>query len=133
MAWYGVIGLLAAICIGVYMMPQLVKTIKTKDTSGISIAMFVIALVGDLFFVINGIGILADTKAFPEVGKRLSAGLPILLANLAAFSISAVIAFFKFRNMYRAKKMNMTEKTFCANYATNVETYKRNFKNKSAF
>jgi len=129
MKWYGIIGLFAAICIGVYMMPQLIKTIKTKDTSGISIAMFIIALVGDLFFVIDGIGILADKSN----AQRLSAGLPILLANLAALIISAIIAFFKFRNMYMAKKLNMTEKTFCASYAANVETYRRNFKNKNQF
>jgi len=123
MKWYGIIGLFAAVCIAVYMIPQLYKTLKTKDTSGISIAMFVIALLGDLFFVINGIGILCS-----DAKDKVSAGLPILLANLAAFIISAIIAFYKFRNMYRARKLNVTEKTFCANYKDSVAKYKADFK-----
>jgi len=120
--WYFWVGIIAAICIAVYMMPQLVKILKTKDTSGVSIAMFVIALIGDLCFVLDGIGIMCDKSS--AVSARISAGLPILLANLVALIISAVIAIFKFKNMHRAKKMDLTEKVFCSNYKVNNEAYK---------
>lgn len=105
MQWYFWIGIIAATCIAIYMMPQLIKIIKTKDTAGISIAMFTIAFLGDLFFVINGIGILCDQT----IQNPISAGLPILLANLVAMAISGVIAFYKVRNMAWARKFRIKE------------------------
>jgi len=122
--WYFWVGIIAAVCIAVYMMPQLIKVLKTKDTSGISIAMFIIALAGDLCFVIFAIGILCNFNGFKTKADRIAAGLPTFLANLAALIISAIIAIFKFRNMHRAKKMDLTEKVFCSNYKVNNEAYK---------
>jgi len=116
-SWYFWVGIIAAICIAIYMMPQLVKVIKTKDTSSISVAMFIIALVGNLFFVLDGIGMLIDNKG-------VAASLPIILANGVAFVISFIIAFYKFRNMKWAKKHGVNEAEIAKNYNKYLKEYK---------
>ncbi len=110
MDWYFWTGIIAAILIGIFTMPQLIKTIKTRNTVGVSLAMFIIATIGDVFFVITGIGQLAS--------NLLSSGLPILLANLVAGVSSAIVLFFKGRNLRWAKKFGVSEKVLCDNYDT---------------
>lgn len=101
-------------------MPQLIKTIKTKNTSSLSLLMLIILDLGSLFFVIQGIGVCAD--------KALSAGLPILLGNLCSLIISSIILTFKSRNLYYARVFQTTEKQFCENY----EDYKLKVKMRKA-
>lgn len=116
MEWYFWLGIIAAICIAAFSMPQLVYTIKTKNTSGVSLWMFILLAFGDLCFVIQGIGILADKGLDPV--KRLSSGLPLLLANLISCTIAVIVLAFKIRNKVWSKKFSTTEKDFCENYET---------------
>lgn len=120
MAWYGIVGLIAAICIAVFNGPQLIQVIKTKNTNGMSVWMLLLLIVGNLFFALNGIGVLLDTAKIPELAGRLSAGLPLFLANVVALTISVILMVFKLRSLYWAKKFDVTEKEFCENY----ESYK---------
>lgn len=114
MQWYFYIGLIAAICIAAFNFPQLIQVIKTKNTCGMSVIMLLILLGGDIFFVLNGIGILADKDM--EQKARISAGLPLLLANLIATIMTATLLFFKLRAIRWAKKFEITEKEYCENY-----------------
>lgn len=108
MAWYFYIGLIAAICIAIFSMPQLIKVIKTKHTEGLSVAMLSLLVFGDLMFGIQGIGMLAV--------KDISGGLPLFLANAVSCTTSAIILFFKLRSLHYAKKFQISEKEFCDNY-----------------
>lgn len=118
MQWYFYIGLIAAICIAIFTMPQLIQVIKTKHTEGLSIMMLGLLTLGNLCFALNGIGVLTNENL--EIGDKLSGGLPLLLANAIAFSISTTLLVIKFTHQRQAKKFNVTEKEFCDNY----ETYK---------
>ncbi|XQP55102.1 MAG: SemiSWEET family sugar transporter [Mycoplasmoidaceae bacterium] len=120
MTWYFWIGLIAAACIAVYCMPELIHVIKTKNTCGISIWMLILMLAGDLFFVLNAIGIFADQSNH----HNIDAGLPLLLANGIAMIIGIVLLVFKVRSMHYAKVFKTTEKQFCENY----ESYKPRIK-----
>ena len=108
--WYTGVGLGAAIIIAIFSMPQLIKIIKTKNSVAISTAMFVLLVIGDFLFVIQGIGQLAN--------KEMS-GLPVLLGNAISCISSSVVLFFKLRNVSDAKKLNISEEQFCANYKEN--------------
>ena len=112
MEWYGIIGLIAAACISVYCLPELIHVIKTKNTCGISIWMLILMLAGDFFFVLNAIGIFVD----PDNHHNIDAGLPLLLANGIAFIVGAILMAFKLRSMHYSKKFQTTEKQFCENY-----------------
>lgn len=117
MQWYGIIGLIAAVCIAAFTIPQLVQVLKTKNTCGLSAIMLGLLTFGDFCFAINGIGVLA-------VEHSLSGGLPLLLANAISCTISAILLFLKLRAMHYAKKFQTTEKQFCENY----EAYKTKIK-----
>ena len=50
-----IIGLLGAICIASFSTPALIKILKTKDTTWVSILMYLILASGSLCFMLNGI------------------------------------------------------------------------------
>lgn len=115
--WYFWVGLIAAICISIFSMPQLIRVLKTKNTTEVPLLMYILLTFGDFCFALNGIGVLCSNS---ELAERLAAGLPLLLANLVACSTAAIVLFIKLRNMHYAKKFQTTEKQFCENY----EAYK---------
>ena len=118
MKWYGIIGIIAALCIAIYSLPQLIKIIKTKNTTSISLLMFIVMFFGDLLFVLNAIGILADNTS---TDTRLSSGLPILFANFVSICFCCCILFLKIRNIIWSKQLYLSEKKFCENYQKNKQ------------
>lgn len=111
--WYFYVGIIAAICIAIFNAPQLIQVIKTKNTSGMSLGMLALLSFGNFCFALNGIGVLC---ADMPMGDKLSAGLPLFLANVIALAISCTLVALKVRSIYWAKKFETTEKQFCDNY-----------------
>lgn len=83
MNWVTAAGLLAAFCTTVSFVPQAVKTIKTKDTSSISLAMYSIFTFGTITWLVYGV----FTKS-----------LPVSLANGVTLILSAIILVYKLKN-----------------------------------
>jgi len=52
-----IIGLLAAACTTFALLPQVIKTIRTKRTQDISLQMYILIFVGNLLWLTYGIGI----------------------------------------------------------------------------
>ena len=77
-----IIGLLAAFSTTISFLPQAVKTIRTKDTSGISMLMYAVFTTGTLLWLIYGI---------------MLPSFPVALANAITFVLAAVILFYKIR------------------------------------
>ena len=73
--FFEVIGLIAAFITTASFLPQVYKTYKTKDTSGLSLTMYVTFFIGIVLWLIYGIYL---------------ESLPMILAN----SITAVSSFF---------------------------------------
>ena len=73
--FYEIIGLIAAFLTTAAFLPQVFKTYKTKDTSGLSLSMFIALFVGIVLWLIYGIHLKS---------------LPMILAN----SITAVSSFY---------------------------------------
>ena len=83
MNWIAAAGLLAAFCTTVSFVPQALKTIKTKDTSSISLAMYSLFTFGTLTWFLYGL---------------FTDNLPVVLANAVTFLLSATILFYKIKN-----------------------------------
>jgi MtN3 and saliva related transmembrane protein len=77
-----IIGLFAAACTTISFVPQAIHTIKTKDTSGISMGMYALFSFGTLLWLIYGI---ADGN------------LPIMVANSITLIFACIILLYKFR------------------------------------
>ena len=77
-----VVGLVAAFCTTISFLPQAVKTIQTKDTSGISLSMYFLFTFGTLFWLIYGL---------------LSMNIPIIIANAITLFFAFIILVYKVR------------------------------------
>ncbi len=77
------IGFFAAFCTTISFLPQAVKTIKTKDTSGISLEMYVIFTIGVFSWLAYGI-LVKDT--------------PIIIANAVTFILASIILGLKIKH-----------------------------------
>lgn len=77
-----IIGLLAAISTTSSFLPQAIKTIKTKDTSGISLGMYFLFSFGTLLWFIYGI---------------MDSDLPIMIANGITLIFATIILSYKIK------------------------------------
>ena len=82
MNWITLIGFAAAICTTSSFLPQAIKTIRTKDTSGISLSMYLLFAVGTLLWLLFGI---------------FTQNTPVLVANAITLAFATVILFFKIK------------------------------------
>jgi MtN3 and saliva related transmembrane protein len=77
------IGLLAALCTTISFVPQVVQIVKTKETKGISLVMYIIFTSGIICWLTYGI-FLKD--------------VPIIVANSLTLALSATILVFKIKH-----------------------------------
>ena len=76
------IGFVAAILTTLSFVPQALHTIETKDTSGISLWMYVIFTTGVFLWLVYGF---------------LITNWPLIIANLVTFALAATILIFKMK------------------------------------
>ena len=75
-------GLAAAFCTTASFLPQAIKTIQTRDTSGISLSMYALFAFGTLLWLTYGI---------------MDSNLPIIIANGITLIFAVVILAYKIR------------------------------------
>lgn len=83
MDWITVIGFAAAFCTTVSFLPQAVKTIRTKDTTGISLSMYLLFTTGTLLWLLFGI---------------FSGNTPVMVANAITLAFAAIILYYKLKH-----------------------------------
>ena len=83
MNWIIIIGLLAATCTTLSFLPQVIKIVKTKKTSDISLSMYVILTTGILLWALYGLLIM---------------DLPVLLANSVTFILALIVLILKIKH-----------------------------------
>ena len=76
-------GYIAATCTTLSFVPQAMKTIRTRDTSGISLSMYVVFTVGLCFWLAYGI---------------VLGSWPMLLSNVVTLALALVILALKLRH-----------------------------------
>jgi len=77
-----IIGYIAAFGTTMSFLPQAVKTIQTKDTSGISLSMYAIFTAGTFFWLLYGI---------------MSPSWPVAVANAITLIFASIILVYKIR------------------------------------
>ena len=82
MNFTNLIGYLAAFGTTVSFIPQAIKTIRTKDTSGISLLMYLCFITGTTLWLVFGL---------------LSHAMPVVVANVITTGFAAVILVYKIR------------------------------------
>lgn len=82
MHWITIMGLCAAFCTTVSFIPQAIKTIRTKDTTGISLYMYGLFTLGTLLWLLFGLA---------------SHNLPVTLANAVTLVFAFIILGYKLK------------------------------------
>ena len=77
------LGYAAAILTTLAFVPQAIKTIRSRDTSGISLAMYIVFTTGIGFWFLYGLAL---------------GSWPMILANITTFLLAAVILGLKIRH-----------------------------------
>lgn len=105
--WAFIIGVIGVVALLISFLYGVINIYKTRDTSQISLLMWVIVLIGttclDIFFIL---GIVLTN------GSSLSFILMFVL-ELMTIIISGYILIIKIINQHKAKKQNLTEKEYC--------------------
>ena len=99
-----VIGILGALCTGIFSIPGLVIIVKNKNTVSVSLAMYIILACGSALFV------LMSLLAMPDYGIGL---IGITIGNGASLGMTLPIIIIKVKNMKDAKNNGMTERQWC--------------------
>ena len=81
--FYEIIGLLAACITTASFLPQVFKTYKTKDTSGLSLTMYIVFFIGIVLWLIYGIHLNS---------------LPMILANFITAILSLFLIIMKLKH-----------------------------------
>lgn len=76
-------GYIGAFLTTISFLPQAIQTIKTRDTSGISLAMYAMFVVGVVFWLIYGI---------------LLNNITIIVANIVTLSLAGIVLVIKMQN-----------------------------------
>jgi MtN3 and saliva related transmembrane protein len=82
MTYIDIIGMVGACSTTASFLPQAVKTIRTKDTSGISLSMYAVFTFGTFFWLMYGI---------------LNHSFPVAFANAITFLFAGVILIYKIK------------------------------------
>ena len=82
MNYIEIIGLAAAFCTTVSFLPQADKTIRSKNTEGISLSMYVVFTVGTFLWLLYGV---------------MAHSLPVTAANAVTFLFAGIILGYKLR------------------------------------
>lgn len=82
MNYIEIIGLMAAFCTTVSFLPQAIKTIRTKNTEGISLSMYIVFTVGTFLWLLYGV---------------MVHSLPVSAANAVTFLFAGIILVYKLK------------------------------------
>ena len=77
-----IVGLIAGACTTISLLPQVIKTFKTRETKDISMAMYIILISGMLLWIIYGVLIEAP---------------PVILANSFSLLLALIVLILKIK------------------------------------
>ncbi len=104
------IGIISSLITIVGWFPQAIKTFKTHDTSGISLAFYSLIYISSIFWIIYAF--LALFIPGGDKATTIPSSLPVLITNLVAIVLNTIILMIKIKNIMKAKKLNITEREY---------------------
>lgn len=79
-----ILGSLAATCTTLSFLPQVIHTIKTKDTAGISLAMYIMFVFGIFCWLVYGV---------------MSKDIPLMIGNGVTLFLASIVLSLKFKSI----------------------------------
>lgn len=106
-----VIGWIVLALVSSYAIPQLIRVVKTKNTSGLSIPGYILFIFSNLGMLAWGIGNTVRSALSPDYNVLLAAMalIPNVILNLLNTSINVFILATKIRHVKLARKMGIDE------------------------
>jgi MtN3 and saliva related transmembrane protein len=83
MKWIQIIGFVAAACTTISFVPQVIKTLKTKETKGISLIMYSVFTFGVFLWLLYGLFI---------------RDIPIIISNTITVALAFIVLVVKIKN-----------------------------------
>lgn len=80
MEFIEILGIVAGICTSASTLPQLIKTIKTKEAADVSIKMYIVQLAGNCMWLYYGFD---------------KSDVPIIATNMLSVGLNSAMLFFK--------------------------------------
>lgn len=112
-----IIGLFGSLTTILAFLPQCIKTIHTRNTSGLSLWFFIIAIVSSFFWLTMGIMSICSPYYFgfdkSSIPSALSSGIPPIITNVITLCLNTIVLVIKIRNMRKAKSLNISEIDYC--------------------
>lgn len=84
-----IIGLIAGSCLAISNIPQIVRILKTKDTTSISFLMYLIYTTGIILWLTYGV---------------ILSSISVIISNSIALTTASVVLIFKFMNIIVKKE-----------------------------
>ena len=113
-----VIGIVSSLLTMTGWFPQAIKTLKTRDTSGISLSFYSLVYISSIFWIAYSIMVIINPDS-TDLGIKLSSGLPVLITNVVSITLNTIIISIKFINMNKAKKEGISEREYISNKINN--------------
>jgi MtN3 and saliva related transmembrane protein len=92
-----IIASIAAFFTMIGYIPQAIKTIKTRDTKGISFWMYFFSIVGVIFWLIFGIMI---------------SNIPMIFKNISVIIFGGIVLWIKTSNIFKGEEGSLTKSNF---------------------
>lgn len=109
-----IFGILGALTTILCFVPQTIKTVISRDTSGLSKWFFIIALTSSFFWLCIGSLNIVNANTEGNIANGLYAGLPLLITNVISVSLNVTTLFFKMQNIKKAAAQNLSEEEYCS-------------------
>jgi len=101
-----IIASLAAFFTMIGYVPQAIKTIRTKDTSGISFWMYFFSIIGVIFWLIFGFMI---------------SNIPMILKNIAVIIFGGIVLWIKTAHIFKDGEENFFKTSFIKKFRKNKD------------
>jgi len=84
-----IIGIIAASCTTIAFVPQVIRTVRTNDTSGISLNMYILFIFGMMLWALYGFLIHSQS---------------VIMANTVTCVLAGIVLFMKVKNLLGERK-----------------------------
>lgn len=86
MEFIEILGFVAGMCTSSSILPQLIKTIRTKEAQDVSVFMFIVMMTGNILWIYYGFD---------------NSDLPIILTNFLSLGLNIAMLVFKYKYRHR--------------------------------
>ncbi|BAC43955.1 hypothetical protein D8X55_01670 [Malacoplasma penetrans] len=107
-----IIGYMGAVGIAIFSLPELIRSLRSRRTSGINVWLFLLLMVSSACFFISGFYNFAQNLARDGWTSANQFALAVAVANIFSFLVPSTLLSYKLFHILMAKKQGITEKEY---------------------